>query len=513
MQWTTIQLLLPGAPKLPLLLSATHEEREVPDTGRIKSTLHPEASAVVFEADLRRAVSDELPFYAEIDRAQAIMLERVGLINRGLVKKLLVELDRLEVEGFHSVAASPAPRGSYLAYEDHLRSVIGKEASNLHLGRSRNDINATLVKLRLRAPYQELVGELLELLRVLCGRARAHLETVFPLHTHRQPALPSTFAHHLAAFAVALARDLDALMAVHPLLNRSCLGACVGGGTTLPILPDLTARLLGFVTSPINSIDSVASRDLVLRLLAGSAILGSNLSRIAETLLLWVGEAGLASLPDELVGSSSAMPHKRNPFLLEQVQGKAGAITGCLVAAVTGMHSTPFTNCVAVGTEATRQVWSGIDNSIGSVRLIRLCFSRLTVEKDAASAMLERSFVNAMEMATRLAVDGDLDFRSAHHKVGQLVTTAVECGAPNLLAITHGDRMLDPDESLAPDVIARTARSGGGPASEAVVAVLDQLERSIERSAGVLSHIRSGWCHGREELRSAIASFDGRTTL
>lgn len=480
-------------------------------TGRIKASLHPEASAIVFDADLRRAVSEELPFYAEIDRAQAIMLERVGLIDRELAKNVLVELDRLQAEGFHSVAVCPAPRGSYLAYEDHLRSVIGKKASNLHLGRSRNDINATLVKLKLRGPYRELAGELLKLLRVLCGLARAHLETVFPLHTHRQPALPSTLAHHLAAFADALARDLDALLALHPLLNRSCLGAGAGGGTTLPILPDLMARLLGFTAQPANSIDSVASRDLVLRLLAGSAILGSNLSRIAETLLLWVGEAGLASLPDELVGSSSAMPHKRNPFLLEQVQGKAGAATGCLVAAVTAMHSTPFTNCVAVGTEATRHVWTGIDNSIGAVRLIRLCFSGLIVDQDAASAILDSSFVNAMETATRLAVNGRLDFRSAHNEIGQLVTTAIESGAPTLLAAMQGGRMLDPEISPAPDVIARTARAGGGPAPEAVAAGLDELDREIERSSALLRDLGAGWSRAQERLRSAILSLDGST--
>lgn len=481
------------------------------DTGRIKSNLHPEASAIVFDSDLRRAARDELPFYAEIDRAQAVMLERVSLLDRALAKRVLFELDRLQAEEFQSVAILLAPRGTYLAYEDHLRSVIGKEASNLHLGRSRNDINATLVKLKLRGPYRELADELLELLRVLCRLARAHLETVFPLHTHRQPALPSTFAHHLVGFASAIARDLDSLLGLHPLLDRSCLGAGAGGGTTLPILPELTARLLGFATPPVNSIDSVASRDLILRLLATSAILASNLSRIAETLLLWVGEAGLASLPDDLVGSSSAMPHKRNPFLLEQVQGKAGAVIGCFVAAVTGMHSTPFTNCVAVGTEATRHVWSGLDNSVGSVRLIRLCFSGMTVAKEASSVMLDRSFVNAMEAATRLAVEGGLDFRSAHNEIGHLVTTAVECGAPSLLAIMQRGRMINPELSLAPEVIARTARAGGGPAPEAVTAALDELETNIEGSATLLQDIGAGWSRGQEELRCAIASFDGQT--
>lgn len=480
-------------------------------TGRIKSTLHPEASAIVFDSDLQRAANDELPFYADIDRAQAIMLERVGLIDRDLTRKVLTELDKLQAENFQSIASRPAPRGSYLAYEDYLRSRIGNEASNLHLGRSRNDINATLVKLKLRAPYQELATEIVKLLQVLCGLARVHLETVFPLHTHRQPALPSTFAHHLTAFAGALARDLDALLAVHPIVNLSCLGAGAGGGTTLPILPELTARLLGFSSPPLNSIDSVASRDLVLRLLAACAILGSSLSRIAETLLLWVGDHGLVTLPDELIGSSSAMPHKRNPFLLEQVQGKAGTIVGCFVAAITAMHSTPFTNCVAVGTEAARNVWPGIDHSIGAVRLMRLCFSGLIVAEDAAAAMLDRSFVNAMETATRLTLHGDLDFRSAHNEVGQLVTTAIERGAPSLLAIGQHDRALNSETSPPPDVIARTARAGGGPAPDAIATSLRELESGIERAAAALRDLRQGWSRAQEELRSAIASVKAPT--
>ncbi|MCK1596891.1 lyase family protein [Bradyrhizobium sp. 164] len=506
----TTLLLLHGAPKLPSLSSLVHEEISLQSTGRIKSTLHPEASEIVFDSDLQRAAKDELPFYADIDRAQAIMLERVGLIDRVLALKVLTELDRLQAESFQSIAGRPAPRGSYLAYEDHLRSVIGNEASNLHLGRSRNDINATLLKLKLRTPYQELSDELLRLLRLLCSLAREHLETVFPLHTHRQPALPSTFAHHLTAFASVLARDLDALVAVHPILNLSCLGAGAGGGTTLPILPELTARLLGFSSPPLNSIDSVASRDLVLRVLAACAILGSSLSRVAETLLLWVGDHGLATLPDELVGSSSAMPHKRNPFLLEQVQGKAGGIVGCFVAAVTAMHSTPFTNCVAVGTEATRNVWPGIDHSIAAARLIRLCLSGLIIAEDAASAMLETSFVNAMETATHLAIDHGLDFRAAHNRVGQLVTIAIERGATSLLAIAQDSEMLNPEISPTPRAIARAARAGGGPAPRAVAAALDELENAIDRKAAFFRDLDAGWDRARKELRSAIASLNQR---
>ncbi|MGY3238309.1 argininosuccinate lyase [Bradyrhizobium sp. USDA 4472] len=506
----TTLLLLHGAPKPPPLSSLAHEEIFLQSTGRIKSTLHPEASAIVFDSDLQRAAKDELPFYADIDRAQAIMLERVGLIDRVLAVNVLSELDKLQDESFQSIASRAAPRGSYLAYEDHLRSVIGNEASNLHLGRSRNDINATLLKLKLRTPYQALSDELLRLLRLLSSLARKHLETVFPLHTHRQPALPSSLAHHLTAFASALARDLDALLAVHPILNLSCLGAGAGGGTTLPILPELTARLLGFSSPPLNSIDSVASRDLVLRVLAACAILGSSLGRIAETLLLWVGNHGLATLPDELVGSSSAMPHKRNPFLLEQAQGKAGAILGSFVAAITAMHSTPFTNCVAVGTEATRNVWPGLDHSIGAARLIRLCLSGLIIAEDTASAMLQASFVNAMETATRLTLGGDLDFRSAHNQIGQVVTKLIERGSPNLFGIIQDGGVLNPELWPAPAAIMREARNGGGPAPEAVKEALDALDMAVDQRSAVLRDLDAGWSRARGELRSAIANL-GRT--
>src|SRR5207302_5784651 len=112
-----------------------------------------------------------------------------------------------------------------------------------------------------------------------------------------------------------------------------------------------TAQLLGFDVGPLHSLDAVASRDLVLRLLAAASIYGVTLSRLATDLFHWnMAEFDFLRLPDELVGSSSAMPQKRNPFLLEHVQGKAGSLVGAFVHAITAMHATPFTNSIAVGT-------------------------------------------------------------------------------------------------------------------------------------------------------------------
>jgi len=442
------------------------------------------------------------------------MLVQAGFMEPSLAVCILTALDKLQVDGFSSIAQLPAPRGVYLAYEEYLRTTIGAEAGNLHLGRSRNDINATLLKLKLRNPYISTTNALVELLRTLCQRGHETLDTEIPLHTHRQPAVPSTVAHHLAGFAMALSRDLDAIISVAPGLDSCCLGAGAGGGTTLAIKTDVTARLLGFSKPSVNSIDAVASRDLVLRSVAACSILGSNLGRIAETLFIWLGDSGLACLPDELVGSSSAMPHKRNAFLLEHVQGKVGAITGSLVAGLTAMQAAPFTNCIAVGTEGAGHIWSGIDATEAAVRLMRLCIAGLTFSEDTSATLLDKSFVNAMEAATCLAVGSELDFRAAHNVVGRLVTEAIEEGTRTITDTSSALSMsllTDNRETLAPSKIVASTCFGGGCAPETVAASFNQIENHIAKISSQLTDLETQWHMGHVELRNAIAELESQT--
>ena len=112
----------------------------------------------------------------------------------------------------------------------------------------------------------------------------------------------------------------------------------------------------------------MASRDVVLRLLAAAAVLGVTASRLAADLLLWTtAEFAFLDLPDELVGSSSAMPQKRNPFLLEHVKGRSARAAGAFVAAATAMHAAPFANSVAVGTEGCAGAVEALEATADSV--------------------------------------------------------------------------------------------------------------------------------------------------
>jgi len=448
----------------------------VDDTGRIHRPLTPTARRIVFgpaphpggsgvSPGIFPTRAEELSRLSEVDRAHLVMLAEQGIIGLEAATALLSEIARLRALDFAPLREREARRGLHLLYEDWLVSRLGVQTAGvLRTGRSRNDVNATVLLLRLRAPYQRLMLEGLRLQAVLLARARRHRSMVMPAYTHYQAAVPITFGHYLAGVALALDRDLEPLARLGADLGRCPLGAGAGGGTAVPIDPERTATLLGFEAGVVHSVDAVASRDLVLRLLSGAAVLGVTLSRLTADLLLWTtAEFGFLVLPDELVGSSSHMPQKRNPFLLEHAKGRAAAPLGAFVAAATSMHATPFANSVAVGTEGCSEVVAALGAVADAVALLRLVLSGARPRPDVMLAQAIAGQTSATALADRLVTRHGLSFREAHHLVGSLLTEAgdgLEAGVlPRLrqagIEITAG--------ALHPTRVVSAACHGAGP--------------------------------------------------
>jgi argininosuccinate lyase len=435
-------------------------------TGRIRRTLSRSALKALENAPTHRSRASELAFLGEIDRAHLIMLVSAGLLDRSRAAAILGEIRQLERDAFAPLCEAEAPRGIYLLYEQHLIGRLGEDvAGDIHMGRSRNDLNATLLRMSLREPLAGMLRELLRLLAILLAGARRHAGTVMPVYTHYQAAQPGSYGHYLAAIAQPLQRSAGAMLDVIDRDIDICpLGAGAATGTSLPIKPDLTSSLLGFRGPAPNSLDAVASRDFALRLLSETSILGVALSRLAADLLLWsTSEFGFLSLPDSLVGSSSMMPQKRNPYLLEHIQGRAAKPLGLLVAAATAMHSKPFTNNIAAGTEAVGDLAGALSGIASAICLTRLMIMGAVPRRDAMRAGARRGFLEATEIANRLALSG-VPFRTAHRRVGEEIT-GLESGlgqqdAPPSL----GGRFPEIEQSgLDPETTMRATAYGGGP--------------------------------------------------
>jgi argininosuccinate lyase len=466
----------------------------VDDTGRIRRPLSPTARRIVF-GDPRPGPS-ELALVSQVDRAHLVMLAERGLVERAAAAALLAEIESLRADRFAPLEGVEARRGRYLLYEDWLAGRLGERTAGiLRTGRSRNDLNATVLLLRLRPTVARLLTEVLRLQAVLLGRARRYAGTVMPGYTHYQPAVPTTYGHHLGGVARALDRDLEALRAAAAGLDASPLGAGVGHGTAQPIAPARTAALLGFERPAPHALDAVASRDVVLRLLSAAAVLGVTTSRLAADLLLWTtAEFGFLTLPDELVGSSSAMPQKRNPFLLEHVKGRSARAGGAFVAAATAMHATPFANSVAVGTEGCAGAVEALEATADSVTLLRLVVAGARPEPATMLARASAGRTTATARAKRIMAEEGLSFREAHHLVGRLLTEAEQEGAPA------------PGDGLDPGRVALAARFGGGPGA---MAAYDDLRRRRAGTAGELAGRVRRWRQADTDLAAAVAAVVG----
>ena len=467
------------------------------DTGRIGKPLTPAARRILFDRDINNQIEAELRHICRIDLAHVLMLAEQEIIEAAPARQLLTSIQSLEREKFEPLRSLPATRGLFLLYEKYLIDTQGPGVGGLlQTGRSRNDLNATILRLRLRQPYVDLLTAILRLQAVLMRSAERYSETVMPAYTHGQPAEPISYGHYLAGIAEAIRRDLDYLLDAGRFMDICPLGAGAVAGTGLPINTARTAELLGFSSPARNSIDAVASRDVVLRLLAAMSIFGATLSRSATDLLQWLTvEFQFLSLPDELVGSSSAMPQKRNPFLLEHVQGRTASALGAFTSAIAATRNAPFTNAITVGTESVRPLWGALRDMTDATVLLRLVIAGARPCEERMFRRATEGFINATAAAVRMVEQKGLDFRSAHHLVGRAVTEAQDRNLASLeeLAAAGPDVLGISLEGMDPASCVRRARYGGGPAPESLKAALVGL--------------KEGWLQQRRSIRQRVAQW------
>jgi argininosuccinate lyase len=479
------------------------------DTGLIKSKLTAEAQRILYETSIDEQIDTDLPLMCMIDRAHLVMLTECGIVDHNRAVRLLRAIDDLEDERFSPLRGRKAIRGLFLLYEDYLIAKNGAAIGGLlQTARSRNDLNATLVKLKARRLYLRLVRECLRLEATLLGRARAFSKVVMPIFTHGQAALPGTYGHYLAGIAEAIARDVAGMIRAAEDLKKCPLGAGAAAGATLPIDTRRTTFLLGFEIPVSHSIDAVASRDLVLRLLGAIVLYGVTLSRLATDLLQWAGsEYNFLYMPDRVIGSSSAMPQKRNPFLLEHVRGRAAGLLGAFNSAVVAAYGAPFTNSICVGTEAVRPFWVALRDITEITTLARLVVSLAQPQPERMLESASRGMTAATELANRLVVEAGLDFRTAHHTVGQIVSIALYRGQKLEQAASEYLTEKGLSVSLAgldPESIVATSNHGGGPGLIPFEACVGRLKREWGMRVRQYRRYESKWRASQAALDRAV---------
>jgi argininosuccinate lyase len=233
--------------------------------------------------------------------------------------------------------------------------------------------------------------------------------------------------------------------------------------------------------------------------------MGVAISRIASDLLQWsTGEFGFLDLPDAVAGSSSAMPQKRNPFLLEHAQSRWTSVLGAFVAACTAMHAAPFTNAIAVGTEGVRHASGAFRDLSEAIVLLRLVVARATPRPERMAARAREGLTSSLAAAEALVDATGMDFRSAHRLIGALIEAEGQRALDADVLRAAAPAWPEPIPSFDPDTIARRSAYGGGSATTLTGTALDGLRSRWREQAARARALARQWEAAAAELDRTV---------
>jgi len=419
--------------------------------------------------------------------AHARELVRAGILTQDEGDRISVTLSEIGKD-FEAgkVTPSHADEDVHTFLERLLVERLGPVGGKLRAGRSRNDQAANDLKLHLRSAAKRIASELLALQDALVGQASEHQSTLAPGFTHLQPAQPVTFAHQLLAHAQGFSRDIERLQDWDRRSSRSPLGAAALAGSAIALHPELSATELGYDAPCENSIDAVGSRDHVAEFLFVSAMIGVNLSRLAEEVFLWSSrQFRWVVLDDGYATGSSIMPQKKNADIAELTRGRAARLIGALNTMLTALKGLPF----AYNRDLSEDKWAAFE-AIDTLEVVLPAMAGMiaTMRVDTArlKAQSTEGFTLATEVADWLARSG-VPFSEAHEITGALVRYCEEknlelsdLSPADLGAVDQrlGAELL---KALTPDA-AVAARAGyGGTAPARVAEQIQRLKEVITR--------------------------------
>ena len=307
-------------------------------------------------------------------------------------------IDEIEREVKHDV----------IAFLTHLSEIVGPEARFIHQGLTSSDILDTCFNLQLVRAADLLIADIDLLLAALKRRAFEHKDTPTVGRSHGIHAEPTTFGLKLAAAFAEFSRARSRLESAREEVGTAALSGAVGTFANIdPRVEEHVARALNLQPEPIST--QIVPRDRHAMYFATLAVVASSIERFA-TEIRHLQRTEVREVEEYFSAGqkgSSAMPHKRNPILTENLTGLARLVRS---------YALPAMENVALWHERDIS-HSSVERVIGPDATIALDFSlqrlagivdKLVVYPDAMKANLDRlgGLVNSQRVMLALTQKG-----------------------------------------------------------------------------------------------------------
>ncbi|MDQ1126959.1 argininosuccinate lyase [Microbacterium sp. SORGH_AS 505] len=308
-----------------------------------------------------------------------------------------------------------------------IREVGSELGGKLRAGRSRNDQIATLVRLFLLDHSRVIARDIVRVVDAIVAQAEAHSTAIMPGRTHLQHAQPVLLAHHLQAHAWPLVRDLERLRDWTARASVSPYGGGALAGATFGLDAHAVAQDLGLARPAENSMDGTSARDVVAEFAFIAAMIGVDISRFAEDIIIWnTREFSFVRLDDGFSTGSSIMPQKKNPDIAELARGKSGRLIGNLTGLLATLKALPLAY-----NRDLQEDKEPVFDSVTTLEVLLPAFAgmiaTLRFDTDRMTASAPEGFSLATDVADWLVKRG-VPFRDAHEISGALVQACEQRG-------------------------------------------------------------------------------------
>ena len=277
--------------------------------------------------------SDENKFkkWLEVEIAIAEGWLNLGVIPKSAVEKIkrsakidIKRISEIEKETRHDV----------IAFVKQVSETVGEEGKFIHYGVTSYDVVDTALSLLMKESSDIILHNIKNLMKVILKKAKVHKGTVMIGRTHGVHAEPITFGFKLLIWHYEMERNLKRMEFAKEMISYGKISGAVGTYANIPPeIEKFVCRKLGLKPAKIST--QILQRDRHARFITTIAIIASSVEKFAtEVRNLQRTEILECEEPfREGQRGSSAMPHKRNPIICEQISGLARVIRGnCLTS-------------------------------------------------------------------------------------------------------------------------------------------------------------------------------------
>ena len=270
--------------------------------------------------------------WLNIEIAAAQAMEKLKIIPKGVSSKVRRKA-KINVERIHKIESKV--HHDVIAFLTSITEKVGKEGKFLHQGMTSSDVLDTCFNIQLLQSGKILVNDIDKILKVLKQKSLKYKNTICIGRSHGIHAEPTTFGLKLATFYEEFKRNRKRLInAIDEISTCSVSGAVGTFANVDPKVESFVAKKLNLRVEPIST--QIIPRDRHAHYFTTLAIIAGSVERVATEVrnLQKTELQEVEEFFDKKQKGSSAMPHKKNPILSENLTGLARMVRSYAIPAL-----------------------------------------------------------------------------------------------------------------------------------------------------------------------------------